>query len=233
MKKFLTLTLSMLLTLGLASVSLANTLYMDILSGGKVDIEEVNETCDLSQFGIGIDIPFGDLKLGANITSGVIDDYAYDHYWSDYLDVDTSSVLLKGGFAVINDREVRLDVTAGFFDRIIAYDNSRYYDDEDSFYSLTVGVDAKIKFNKTAWVDFSYAYGLDPRGKSYYIDYDYDIDDSESFKVDSISITSCKLNLLLTDQIGASIGYSKETIGFDRFDKETYSGLTIGAFYKF
>ncbi|HYH04925.1 MAG TPA: hypothetical protein VEC37_17675 [Bacillota bacterium] len=233
MKKFLALALSMLMTLGLASASLANTLYMDIFSGGEVDIEEFNETCDLSQVGIGIDIPFGDLKLGANITSSVIDDYAYDSYSSDYFDVDTASVLLKGGFALINDRQFRLDVTGGFFDRIIAYDNSRYYDEEDSFYSLTVGVDAKIKFNRTAWVDFSYAYGLDPRGKYINVDYYDDYEEYDSFNVDSISVMSCKLNLLLTDQIGASIGYSKETIGFDRFDKETYSGLTIGAFYKF
>lgn len=229
MKKFLSLTLSMLITLGLASAALANTLYMDIFSGGQVDIEETNETCDLSQVGVGVDIPFGDIKLAANITSGIIDDYPYN----DYFDTDTASIHLKGGFAIINDRQVRLDVTGGFFDRIIAYDNSRYYDDEESIYSFTVGVDAKIKFNRTAWVDFSYSYGLDPRGKYIYIDNYYEYEDYKSFYVDSISVMSCKLNLLLTDQIGASIGYSKETIGFDRFDKETYSGLTIGAFYKF
>jgi hypothetical protein len=224
MKKILTFGLTLALILGLATVSLASTVYMDVWNGGKAEQSYFSNTADVSQIALGFDIPMDEFKLSCNLTTGTIDAYYRD---DDYYDADTSSIFLKGGYALINDRQLRVDVTAGFYDRILTFDHFDNF--EDSYYSLMLGLDAKLKLDNNAWIDFSYAYGITPQGENSFLDELY------PFNVDSISFLSCKFNYLLTRELGVSLGYSYEQISFDGFyDKEEFtSGLTIGAFLRF
>jgi hypothetical protein len=231
MKKILISGLTLVLVLGLASVSMASTVYMDVMGGGDVDWGSFSN--DLSQVSIGLDMPINEFKFACNLTSGTIDDYLAPSRF--HYDIDTASILLKGGYALINDRQLRLDVTAGFYDRIINWDyheadSEGYYIETESFYSLIIGFDAKLKLNKKAWVDFSYSFGLAPQQERTYSNYhgDYDV-----YDVDSISLLNCKLNLLLTPEFGVSLGYNCETIDFDGTSKDKYSGVTVGAFFRF
>ena len=215
MKKIMALILSLMMLLGLTSVSMASTIYMDVMSGGEYENKSYYN--DLSQIGIGFEVPLDDVTLSGIFTSGTREGY-YDY--------DTSSFLLKGGYALVNDRQLRLDVTAGLYNR----ESDFYYEDfyTESYYSLMVGFDAKLKLDKKAWIDFSYAFGLTPK---------YDLEDDFGYigtrDLDSISLLNCKLNLLLTREFGVSLGYTSETIDFKNIGKETYSGLTMGAFFKF
>jgi hypothetical protein len=220
MKKFSILALTLIMMLGLVSVTWASTVSLDVWSGGEV--EQNSYTTDLSQVAIGLEIPINDFKFACNLTSGTILDYKCGYH---YYDVDAASFLLKGGYALVNNKKLRLDVTAGFYDRVITYDD--YDNDEDSYYSITAGFDAQLKLTQKAWINFSYTYGLAPQGKNTYYD------DSDLFHIDSISLLNSKFNVLFTRQFGMSLGYHYETIDFDSSYKEKYSSFTLGVFYKF
>lgn len=226
MKKVLISGLTLVLVLGLASVSMASTVYMDVWSG---DYDRGN-SYDLSQISIGLDMPIDDFKFACNLTSGTFRDYPGYHRY--YYDIDTTSILLKGGYALINDRQLRLDVTAGLYDRVINWDYNDIHGnlETDSVYSLMLGFDAKLKLNKKAWVDFSYSFGIAPQQEWTYSAY---YDEYDLLDVDSISLLNCKLNLLLTPEFGVSLGYNCETIDFTSSSKDKYSGVTVGAFYRF
>jgi hypothetical protein len=224
MKKILISGLTLVLVLGLASVSMASTVYMDVWSGGEREASSYSK--DLSQISIGLDMPIDDFKLACNLTSGTINDFIDRDLY--HCDVDTASILLKGGYALINDRQLRLDITGGFYDRKIDWDYL-YNDDieTESFYSLMLGFDAKLKLDKKAWIDFSYSFGLNPQ-----VDIDY-YSYSETEDLDSISLLNLKFNYLFTREFGASLGYNCETIDYENSSKEKYSGITVGAFFKF
>jgi hypothetical protein len=227
-KKFLTSGLTLALLLGLASISMASTVYLDVLTGGNADVYTTSN--DLSQISLGLDLPLDEFKFTCNLTSGSINDYlAYNSY---RYDIDTASILVKGGYALINDRQLRLDVTGGFYNRTIDWDyleTDRYYDkiETESFYSLTVGLDAKLKLDRKAWIDFSYSFGLNPQVETEYYLY------STTSDLDSISLLNLKFNYLFTPEFGASLGYNCETIDYEGSYKDKYSGLTVGAFFRF
>jgi hypothetical protein len=224
MKKILASGLTLALVLGLATAAMASTVYMDVWNGGEIEQNYYSNTTDVSQIVLGFDVPMDEFKLSCNLTTGSIDGYNRNYH---YYDADTSSIFVKGGYALINERQLRVDVTAGFYDRILTFDSFDNF--EDSYYSLMLGIDAKLRLDKKAWIDFSYAYGISPRGENTFLDENY------PFDVESISLLNCKFNFLLTRELGVSLGYSCEQISFDGYyDKEKFtSGLTLGAFLRF
>lgn len=211
MKKVLVLVLALILTLGLASVSMASTVYLDVMADGKVDDGTVY---DLSQTSIGLDMPQDEFKFGFDYSNGTIDINSYD--------VDTFSFFLKGGYALIDDKQLRLDVTAGYYDRDLDFNNGL----ELSSYSFMLGFDAKLNLDKKAWLDFSYSFALAPEVKL------STPNGSDSGDLDSISLLNCKFNFLLTNEFGGSFGYRSETLEGGS-DEMTFSGFTLGVFYKF
>jgi hypothetical protein len=217
-KKLFTLGLTLALVLGLASVSMAGTLSLDVIGAGDVDWDNYSE--DFSQIAVGLDIPVNEFKLSCDLSTGTVESNGYDY--------DTTGILLKGGYNVINERQLRLDLTAGFYDRKINWD---YYWDEPtnttSYYSFIVGFDAKLKLDRKAWVDFKYSYGISPHCDN------EDWGETYSYSVDSLSIFDCKFNLLLNPEFGVSLGYHNEIIDYEYLDHETFSGVTIGAFFRF
>jgi len=209
-KKLLVLTLTLMMLLGLASVSMANTLYFDITNGGEVDLE--NNSGDLSQTSIGANITSDDLKFGFDYSSGTVEN-----------DTDALRLLFKGGHALVDDKQARFDITAGYYNRELSND---YYDEEASFYSFLIGFDARINFETNAWVELSYNYGLAPEmelsNDTGYLSQD----------ADSLSLLNCKFNYLFSEKLGGSIGYQSEIIDYNDV-RLTVSGLTVGLFYNF
>jgi hypothetical protein len=225
MKKIILFGLSLILALGLASVTMASTVYIDFTTDGEVDLDSFTE--DFSQIAVGFEMPTDEYKVTCNVTSGTIKNY-FSGY--DYTDIDTIGVLLKGGYALINNRQTRFDITGGFYGREIKWDYYYYHDTDwkkELLYSFIIGFDARLKLNRKAWVDFSYSLGLAPQGEitTFYDSYKYDID--------SISLLNCKFNLRLTEEFGASLGYQSETIDLEKNDKMKFAGLTLGVFFKF
>jgi hypothetical protein len=225
-KKFLVLALTLMISLGVASVSLASTVSLDVLSSGEVKVKSNSGsgTPDLSQVSIGIDVPMDKFKFASNISNGAIE--------GTYTDFDTTSILLKGGYALINNNQIRLDVTGGFYNRerdIYFVHGSHYLGlGELSVNSLIIGFDSKFIIDKHIWIDFNLALGISPKlteSLSGYRDQESDLD--------SVSLLNLKFNYLFTKVIGASLGYTCETIEFNNSYKEEFSGLTVGAFYKF
>jgi hypothetical protein len=214
---------------------LASTVSLDFWNGGESEYRNSANTkvYDLPQTSIGFDFTRKEYKLALNLSSGTLNDY-YDTYYEDYHDIDTASILLEGGYALINNKRVRLDLTAGIFNREINWNYIMYsWDmhedvDTESYYSLTVGFDAKVTLDRRAWLDFSYSWGINPRGKR-----TYEYSDALTIDLESISITNFKFNYLLNRRFGVALGYSCENIELDLDEKYKYSGVTLGAFYKF
>ncbi|HEY8464034.1 MAG TPA: hypothetical protein VIM29_08460 [Bacillota bacterium] len=208
MKRILILALTMSLLLSLASMSLAGTAYFDVMTDGEVDRGFYDD--DLSQVTIGLEVPGDTYKFAGSFSNGTIEDNGDD--W------DTTSLLLKGGYALINDRKLRLDLTGGYY-----YREEDYLGYERSYRSLLIGFDSKLKIDPRASIDFNFSYGLAP-------DMDSDLYEDD---IDSISIWNLKFNYLFTPKFGGSIGYQSETVDLDKSGKDVYSGFTIGAFVKF
>jgi hypothetical protein len=211
MKKFLTSGLILALVLGLATASPASTVYMDVWNGGEFDTGSSTKK-NLSQIAVGLNIPMNEFKFSCELTDGTIDCYGCKD------DFDTSGILLTGGYALVNDRQLRVDITGGFYERTLSF---YYRGDEKSYYSSMLGFDAKLKLDKKAWLDFNYAFGINPR----YHYYDY-------IDIDSISLLKCKFNYRITREFGAALGYNCETIKNGSY-KNKYSGITLGAFLRF
>jgi hypothetical protein len=234
MKKILIFSLTLIIMLGLASMAEANTVSLDVWSGGEYEYRTSSNTTvyDLPQASIGLELPGKEFKFACNLSSGTINDYDTDY---GYADIDTASAFLKGGYALINNQKMRLNLTAGFFDREINWDYLMYstylddYVDSESYYSLTVGFDGKVTLDRKAWINFSYSWGISPQmERTYYYSDDLTAD------LDSISITDFKFNYLFNRRIGVALGYHCENIEFDLDNnKDKYSSVTLGAFYKF
>jgi hypothetical protein len=234
MKKLFSLLFAMLLMAGLTTETLAGTVSLDLFSGGEYEYRSSSGTSiyDLPQTAISLDVPGREFKFACTLTSGTINDYDTDY---GYADVDTASIFLKGGYALINKKRVRLDLTAGFFTREISWDYLLYstilHDDidHDSFYSFTIGFDAKVALNRRAWFDCSYSLGVHPQKERTYF-----ISDSVTGDLDSISVTNFKFNYLFNRRIGLALGYYCENIDFNPYNnKDKYSSVTLGAFYRF
>lgn len=223
MKKLISLVLTVILTLGLTTAALAATASLDILTDGKVDSSYSKD--DLSQVTLGVDIPLDDFKISCNLNGGQIKEGKFG------FDYDTASIYVKGGYALINDPQLRLDVTGGFYDRQTeAYDSANNKYPTLSQYAFMVGLDAKVMIHEQAWIDFSYGYGVDPQFDVKYSGPHYTYYDT--YDLESISVLSCKFNVLLTEQLGVAVGYTTETIDF-KDTKDDYCGLTLGGFIKF
>jgi hypothetical protein len=233
MKKLYGFAITLLLIMGLAPAALAGTVSLDIWTGGEYEYRSsgATTTYDLPQIALGVEIPGTKYKFACNLNSGIITDYDTDY---GYENLGTASILLKGGYALINRKKIRLDLTAGFFNRQINFDYLIYsttrhdYVDIESYYSLTAGLDAKVMLNQKAWLDCSYSMGIYPRAERTYF-----YKNSVITNLDSISITNFKLNYLLNRRIGVALGYYCENIEFDHNDQDQYSNVTFGGFFKF
>jgi hypothetical protein len=221
-RKILILTLAMTLSFGMISAARAGTVSVDVWSGGEVDTNLGSYTTDVSQISIGIDLPMDKFKFIGNISSGTVE--------GANSDLDAAGVLLKGGYSLIDNDQIRIDVIGGFYDRALKIEDGTI--DIASFYSLIIGFDTTFKLNKNAWVDFSYCLGIDPQLQLQFYEHDF-VTYYRVTDLDSISLLNLKLNYLFTEEFGASLGYQSEKIGITNYLDYTFSGLTIGAFYKF
>jgi hypothetical protein len=221
MNRSLTLCLTVLFILGSASVSLAGTVEMEGWVNGEFND---GAKVDLSQIAIGFDMPMDEFKVAGNISAGTINEY----------DWDTASILLKGGYALIDSDQIRIDLTGGIYNRVIDFKDyvpSGYYNDyydKDTYSCLLIGIDSKFALTDNMWIDVNYGFGISPQ-----VERNFYYDGPATADLDSIGLFNCKLNVLFTEEIGVSLGYSNETINWDSSAKDTYSGITLGAFYRF
>jgi hypothetical protein len=222
MKKSLTLCLTVLLVLGLASVSLAGTVYMEGLVNGEYDYG--SGPVDLPQIAIGFDMPMDEFKIAGNISAGTIKDYEWN----------TSSIVLKGGYALIDNDQIRLDIICGLYNQVIDFKDyvpdyyyGDYYD-KDTYLCSLIGIDSKFSLNDNMWINVNYGFGISPQ-----VERNFYYDGPATADLDSISLFDCKFNVLFNEEIGMSLGYSYETINWHGSDKDTCSGLTLGVFYQF
>lgn len=217
MKKLLIPAIALCMVMGFSAVSMAATLSMDILGGGELD--DGSEPYDLSEVAVGFEFPNRDFKFAGKVTSGTYDDLTEN--------LDTASVLLKGGVALVNDRQLRLDLIGGLYSRATDMYHLPYGYTTQTYSSLMVGFDARIKLDKRAWIDFSYAFGVNPQ---------MDIDDGDyiyNYDLDALSLLNFKFNMLIAPRFGVSFGYTSDTIDYEGSPKDTYSGLTLGGFVRF
>jgi hypothetical protein len=234
MKKLLCLLFTFNLILGLTTMTLAGTITLDVWGGGEYEYRTSDSATihDLPQISLGLEFPAKLYKFAVNISDGKINDYQTDY---GYADLDTASILLKGGYALVNNKKIRFDLTAGLFDREINYDYLVYssvlddYIDTESYYSLTVGLDAKIVLDKRAWLELSYSWGIWPqKERTYYYSKPLTGD------LDSIAVINIKFNYLCNRRLGVALGYYCENIEFDLYNnKDKYSSVKLGAFWRF
>lgn len=237
MKKLLVLVLTLGMLIGVTSVSMAaGTVSLDVLTSGNFNDDDALSNLtddslgdfDLSQTTIGFDIPINNFKIAGSYSSG---DYKIKHFNGSF---DTSSLMLKGGFAALNSKNVRLDITGGYFTRDLDYPleinlNKRvYYKHELSLSSLSIGLDSKFVFQDNMWLDVDFALGINPKD-----DISYNGSSESEGDLDSLTTLNLKFNYLFTKQFGGSLGYNWEEWKYKNSWKNTFSGLTAGVFFKF
>jgi hypothetical protein len=221
MKRFLSLTLLTLLTVGITHNALAitncSTIIYEAAPGEQTDY--IGEQYDLIQYAISADIPLDNFKLGFDCTYSLLKNDSRKEY-------KCYAYKLKGGLALANTDQVRLDLIGGYF-----YGQFRPDDipgnDKITYDSMIVGLDAKLALSERVWMNASYAYGINPQVST---------DGSKDRELDQLFFANVRLNFQFLEDTGLSVGYRWETIkdavSASNCDIQN-TGYTIGLSYIF
>jgi hypothetical protein len=224
MKRIFLVIFLIILVLGITRDALAvseyNTFYFEGVATDRTNYN--GERSSWNQTMITAEVPLAELKLGFDVTSGMLE--------NSQTQLDILNYKIKGGYALINNEQTRFDLTAGWFngEYAVSYDL-----DKNTYQSFLIGFDAKIMLSDYAWFDLNYAYGVNPRVTSDYLD----AGNIREADMDSLTLTNCRITFQVTDEIGLSLGYTVENLNTGSSDpylsSVKNSGFTAGISYFF
>lgn len=225
MKRFLTLSLLAALTLGTASYTWAiddyNHIYYETVLTEETTY--LGNDFDWKQYMLTADIPLDNFKFGFEANYGEIELYDTIDSLTEYL-----TYMIKGGLAVINSEQARLELTGGYYKSDFENEDINYTINHES---LFLGVDLRLMLSERVWIDANYLRGMNPVVKTEYgrLHDKADMDNLESTKV--------RINFMLTEDTGLSFGYRRDdlkstadTVALTNFENK---GYTIGLVYRF
>lgn len=212
MKKLLlllTLVISLVFCFTASTMAAAETanVYVDTMIGGAVDDPFYGDG-DAHETYIGFELPLDQFKLDFELQTGKWD---LDRNEND----DFDGFEIKGGYQLLNDRDLQLYATLSDF--------YRKFDSDQEFSGILVGVD--VVSNLTQKVNVQGSLGVSLTGK-----FKQNGPDSDA----SLLHFKAKLNYLITKEVSASLGYRYYGFDLDNLDQEVKSkGLTLGVNFKF
>jgi hypothetical protein len=207
MKRFLSLTLLTLLTVGITHNALAitdcSTIIYEAALGEQTDY--LGKQYDLTQYTISADIPLDKFKLGLDLTYGLLKKGSSKEY-KNY------AYKLKSGIALAYTDQIRLDLIGGYFNSQFRPGDDVKDNNKITYESFIVGLDAKLALSKSVWMNASYAYGINPQ-----------ISDDKDYDLDKLYLANIRLNFQFLEDTGLSVGYRWENLKND----DSYADLDI------
>jgi len=233
MKKIVVPILIVLMLFTLATSTLANSsIYLDYMVDGKMDSPVPNMT-NLSNdnySAIGGKYQLSNKwSISGEYTSGkMFRILAFYDFGVNYVRIEDeiTTYNIKGGYNVIDNKDLRLDLSAGYYN-----DNEKYRAREMDicdleFESIFLGADALFNITKNITVSAGFEYGISGEVTAK-VDNIKETDD-----LDSLFNYKVGFNYYLTKQLGISLGYRSSSYEVDD-GKTTSSGVTTGVTYKF
>lgn len=217
MKKIATLVLSAAMMFGIASTSLASSVYIDYLVDGEAkakDTEGDTYKLDYENIALG-----GNFQVGESWSiSGEYADASLKYRDGDQDKSDFNTYKLKGGFAAINNPKVRLEVAGGYY----KYEND---DAKSSVESFIIGPELTLNLAKNMTLNAGLEYGISPKEK--------DKDANEEADMDSLLNARFAFNYYITENFGFSGGYRYSCFEDKEGNSVNLSGLTAGVNFRF
>lgn len=206
-KLLLVLFMSCLMVLGSAVSASATGVYADFMIGGKVEDDWYGDG-DANDTYIGIDLPIDEFLINLELLTG---DWDQRGNRND----DFSGYDLKGGYRILNDRDLRMYLTLSSYHR-------DFKDSGQEFSGILLGADAIANLSKKATLQGSIGFSLSGRFEQ----------DGYHHDADLLNL-KLKLNYLLAKDIYASLGYRYYGFKIDDLDQEVKAkGLTLGVNFK-
>jgi hypothetical protein len=204
---FSVFTSTLMLMLSATTFAATNTFSINLTPGGQAVVD--GYSYDFDEFTFGLTVPINrNLEFNGEISCGEID--SYDN-------VDTSSFKMKLDWRIFEDRQARLDLAGGIYQR------SRDLDDYQ-IRSLTLGIDGRFKISKQLSIYTGLSIGLLPEEEWGKLQGD----------PDSLYLFHLKFNYLLNPRLGVSVGYSYESFNSEwLIDDNYYKGVNVGVFFRF
>jgi hypothetical protein len=144
---------------------------------------------------------------------------------SDQATQDNRSYKIKGGYAIVQNEQVKLDLTAGYLYREQSFQNINV---EVNYKTFVIGADAIFNLDENMNITTGFEYGLSPDGKLKNSGYKNDIETHSllNYQVD--------FNYFVTENIGLSVGYHSSCWESKEFQYEdTIAGIVTAVTYKF
>lgn len=222
MKKIAVLILTAVLLLAFTGSSLANSVYLDYLIEGETKTDPGSAKFDSEKISLGGNFRFNDTwSVGGEFATGKIK-------LNNRSDADITSYKIKGGFAVINDEGIRVDLTAGYYRNEWDYDTKAGIgdlDSIDSYDSYLVGADAEFNLSNNLVINAGIEYGISGKCK---------LENGGDLDLDSLLTYKIGISYYFTEAIGLSLGYRSTAFELkDSDDKITTSGCIAGVTYRF
>jgi hypothetical protein len=221
MKRFLSLFLLTLLLAGITNQSLAisdcNTIIYEAALGEETNYQQ--KQYDLTQYAISADIPLDNFKIGLDCSYSLLEDDSVKTY-------ESYAYKLKGGLAITNTDEVRLDLTGGYLNNQYR-SKTNHNASKITYKSMIVGLDGRVALSEHVWVNANYVYGVNPRITTA---------SSTDRELDQLWMANVRLNFQFLEDTGLSVGYRWENIKNDvslsKYNIDN-KGYTIGLTYLF
>jgi hypothetical protein len=204
---FSVLTGALMLMLSATTFAAVNTFSINFTPGGKAAV--AGYTYDLNEISFGLTVPINqNLEFNGELTSGEIDSYH---------DGDTSSFRMKLDWRIFEDRQVRIDLAGGIYQRSLDLDDYKIN-------GLTIGIDGRFRLSNQLSIYTGLNIGLLPEEER----------GDHQGDPDSLYLFHLKFNYLLNPRFGISLGYSYESFNSELlFDDNYYKSFNAGVFFRF
>jgi hypothetical protein len=205
MKKLLIIVLSAVMVLGIGAITLANSFYLNFISG-EYNEGSIMTTDTTGSYELGFDYLFSDkFKLGLSYANFQDDDDVF---------ITTFSTL-SFGYRVIGDDAMALDI-------ILAYEMGNWYNDAFDINFILLGADLSYNISEQAVLGFSLATSISSN------------DNNSSNDKFAAILYKINFTYFFNDSFGLGIGYSSRAVTAEGpWNDVTVPGFFLGLNYRF
>jgi hypothetical protein len=187
-----------MMVFAIAAGSLAHSVSSGYLVNGKdkISLRNGEGKCDAKNIILGGNFDINDqLSLSGEFTDCDLEGGDFDG-----LTIDNSSYKLKGNYAILQNKQVRLDLSAGYLYRKASFQVENL---NVKLEGKTLFLGPNIIFNlaENTTLAAGFEYGLTPDGEISAMGQSTDVD------IDSVLNYQVDFNYYITKQIGLSLGY--------------------------
>jgi hypothetical protein len=213
MKQIWVLALTAVMMLSCSITAHAGSVYLDYALNNSVENSWAgNPNPTSSGFLVGVEAPIDNWKIAFDYFSG------QDKQNTAKI-CDDAYYTVKGGYALINNHQTRIDLTLGYYDR--TFDNLMGSNGEA--YSYLIGLDTLFNVTPRSAFGFDFGYGISGKDKYNAVQYD----------LKPMLLYILRYNYFFAENLGFDIAYRGVQLTDKANNKANTTGFSAGILYRF